>query len=173
MNFKLKETKIIILSGKSGSGKSSVSSLIKKHKKCIILSYASYIKEIAKNVLSWDGTEESKPRDFLQQFGDVIRSIDPNLLINRMIEDIKVYSYFYDLIVISDARFINEIEIIKNNFKDVYSINIYGRNSNLTEKQKNHITETSLDDYKKYDYKVLNDLDIESKILKILGEIYE
>ena len=45
MEFKLKDTKIIILSGKAGSGKSSVASIIKKYKKCIILSYASYIKE--------------------------------------------------------------------------------------------------------------------------------
>lgn len=171
MEFKLKDTKIIVLSGKAGSGKSSIASIIKKHKECIILSYASYIKEIAKNVLSWDGCEENKPRDFLQQFGDVIKSIDSNLLVNRMIEDIKMYSYFYDLIVISDARFINEIETIKNNFKNVYSINIYGRDNNLTELQKNHITETALDKYTNYDYKLKNDLDVEKNILKILEEI--
>lgn len=171
MEFKLKDTKIIILSGKAGSGKSSVASIIKKYKKCIILSYASYIKEIAKNVLSWDGSEENKPRDFLQQFGDVIKNINSNLLINRMIEDIKMYSYFYDLIVISDARFINEIENIKTNFKNVYSINIYGRDNNLTSNQKKHITETALDNYDKYDYKLKNDLNIEKNIINILEEI--
>lgn len=171
MEFKLKNTKIIILSGKAGSGKSSVANIIKENKNCIILSYASYIKDIAKNVLSWDGNEEEKPRDFLQQFGDVIKNIDSNLLINRMIEDIKMYSYFYDLIVISDARFVNEIELIKNNFNDVYSVNIYGRDNNLTKEQQNHITETALDNYFEYDYKIKNDINIENSIKNILEEI--
>lgn len=171
MKFKLKDTKIIVLSGKAGSGKSSVAKLINKYKKCIILSYASYIKEVAKNVLSWDGKEESKPRDFLQQFGSVIKQIDSNLLINRVVEDIKIYSYFYDLIVISDARFESEIETIKTNFKNVYSINIYGRDNNLNDKQKNHITETALDNYDKYDYILKNDVELEKNIIKILKEI--
>lgn len=171
MEFKLKKPKIIILSGKAGSGKSSVASLISKYEKCIVLSYASYIKEVAKNVLDWDGNEEDKPREFLQQFGDVIKEIDSNFLINRLIEDIKVYSYFYDLIVISDARFVSEIETIKNNFENVYSINIYGRHNNLTQQQKNHITEIALDNYSKYDYKIKNDENCEEKIKNILKEI--
>jgi len=171
MEFKLKNTKIIILSGKAGSGKSNIASLIKKHKNCIILSYASYIKEIAKNVIPWDGKEETKPRDFLQQFGDVIKQIDSKLLINRVVEDIKVYSYFYDLIVISDARFIEEIENIKSNFKNVYTINIYGRDNNLTQNQKNHITETALDNYNLYDYKLKSDENVEENLLRILEEI--
>lgn len=171
MEFKLKDTKIIILSGKAGSGKSTIASIISKHKKCIILSYALYIKQIAKNVLLWDGNEDDKPRDFLQQFGDVIKSIDSNLLVNRMVEDIKMYSYFYDLIVISDARFINEIETIKNNFKNAYSVRVCGNNNNLTKEQKNHITEVALDNYDKYDYIIKNDENIEEKIINMLGEI--
>ena len=94
-------------------------------------------------------------------------------MINRVIEDIMVYSYFFDLIVISDARFINEIEMIKNNFKDVVVVNIYGRDNNLNEIQKIHITETALDDYKKYDYKIYNDNNLEEKVKKMLEEIYE
>lgn len=171
MEFKTKDVKIIILSGKAGSGKSSIAKIINNYKESIILSYASYIKEVAKNVLNWNGSEEDKPRDFLQQFGDEIKKINPDLLINRVIEDIKVYSYFYELIIISDARFEREIKCIKDNFKKVYTINIYGRDNNLSEIQKNHITETSLDNYDKYDYKIKNDENVKEKIEDILKEI--
>lgn len=173
MEFSKKEVKIIILSGKAGSGKSYVANLIKEKRNCIILSYASYIKEIAKNVINWDGSEESKPRDFLQQFGDVIKSYDKDLLINRMIEDVNMYSYFYDLIIISDARFENEIIRIKESFSNVYVINIIGNENSLTDEQKNHITETSLDNFNGYDYKLLNDYNTTYKLEKILGDIYE
>ena len=46
--------------------------------------------------------------------------------------------YFYDLIIISDARFEQEIKCIKDNFKNVYTINIYGRDNNL--KEIHHLT---------------------------------
>ena len=68
-------------------------------------------------------------------------------------------------------RFPSEIEIIKSNFKNVYSINIYGRENNLSNNQKNHITETALDNYDKYDYKIKNDSNIKENIINILKEI--
>lgn len=173
MNFEKNNIKIIILTGKAGSGKSRVANIIRKNKKCIILSYASYLKDIAMNVTNWNGEEETKPRDFLQQFGDEIKKSNPNIMINRVIEDIEAYSYFYDLIVISDARFINEISVIKNKYKDVIVVNIYGRDNILNDKQKNHITEIALDNYQEYDYKIYNDDKLDEKIKEMLEEIYE
>ena len=173
MDFEKNNVKIIILTGKAGSGKSEVAKIIKENKKCMILSYASYLKEVAKNVLEWDGGEETKPRDFLQQFGEKIKKDNPNIMIDRVIEDINTYSYFYDLIVISDARFLNEITYIKNNFKDVIVVNVYGRDNDLTEKQKNHITEIALDGYEQYDYRIYNDEDLIEKVKGMLVKIYE
>ena len=90
MEFKAKDVKIIILSGKAGSGKSSVAKIINNYKKSITLSYASYIKEVAKNVLNWDGNEEDKPRDFLQQFG--VNKVDDLYLViaNRAVSPINI-----------------------------------------------------------------------------------
>lgn len=82
-----------------------------------------------------------------------------------------MYSYFYDLIIISDARFEREIKCIKDNFKNVYTINISGRDNNLSEVQKKHITEISLDNYDEYDYKIKNDENVKEKIEDILKEI--
>lgn len=165
---------IIILSGKAGSGKSKTADIIKEiykkdNKKAISISYAFYLKEYAKNIVNWDGSESSKPRTFLQELGvDIIKNkIDKDMLINRVIEDIKVYSYFYDVIIISDARFIEEIENIKNRFTNVKTIRVLGKDNNLIDINKNHITETSLDNYNNYDYIVNNTSTIEELYDKI------
>lgn len=177
MEFVKRNVKIIILSGKAGSGKSTIANILKsKLNKTIVLSYASYLKEIAKNVLSWNGEENTKPRDFLQQVGvELIKNqIDDKLLINRVIEDIKVYSYFYDYIIISDARFIDEINLIKDNFDNVKVIHVVSDNDNLTKEQKKHSTETSLDNFNDYDYEIYNDLNLDNlnrKIESIVGEL--
>jgi hypothetical protein len=165
MEFQNKNPKIYVLTGKAGNGKNKFASYIgfvysKRNKRTINLAYASYLKDYAKNIVNWDGKEETKPREFLQEVGiDLIKNkISPNMLINRVIEDIKIYSYFYDVITISDARFVEEIEMIRKNFNNVIVVHIYGlENSNgLTEKQRKHITEVSLDKYNNYDYEVKN-----------------
>lgn len=169
MNLREEESKIIILSGKARSGKDTSLEILKKKYeqiglKVISLFYASYIKEYAKKISKWDGSDETKPRTLLQVLGtDIIRNtIDDKFFINRIIEDIKVYSKFFDVIIVGDARFIEEIEDIKNNFSNVVSINIRRENKDLlTKKEQLHITETALDNYENYDYIIENNGTIE------------
>ena len=93
--------KIFLIAGKAESGKDTTASFImdnyeKKNKKCLRLAYASYIKMYVKNISDWDGSEETKPRELLQTLGtDIIRkNIDDNFFVNRICDDIRVYSYF-------------------------------------------------------------------------------
>lgn len=167
--------KIIILSGKARTGKDTTSLMIKdiyesRNQKIINLAYGSYIKEYAKKISNWDGSDETKPRELLQQLGtDIIRNkIDEEFFIKKMIDDIKVYSYFFDIITISDARFKKEIDNIRNVFDNVIAINIIRPNfdNGLTEEQKKHKSEIDLDDYNNYNHELinnrtLNDLKIE------------
>jgi dephospho-CoA kinase len=132
----------------------------------------------AKDISDWDGSEESKPRALLQEIGtDIIRKqIDNDFFVRRMVEDIKLYSYFLDAVIISDARFIDEIEYIKKHFKDTVVFNIVKSNLNtdLTSKEQKHPSETSLDNYSKYDYIIDNDgsiLELEDKIYNIIKEV--
>lgn len=168
---------IIILSGKAESGKNKVASIIEenlKDKKVITISYAFYLKEYAKKILKWDGLEDTKPRTFLQEIGDYVKEIDKNFLINRLLQDIEVYKKYFDVIIISDARFIEEINCIKEKYLNTKVINITGRTNKLTEIEKNHITETALDNYDLYDFKIENTSSIEEleeKVLKIIEVI--
>lgn len=180
MEFNKKDVKILILSGKAGSGKSTVADMIKEilDKKVVILSYASYLKMYAKEILGYDEQKDVKPREFLQHLGvELIKNnIDDKMLIRRIIEDIKVYSYFYDVIVISDARFISEIEDIKTNFDNVTVIHIDGFENNLTADEKKHSTEVALDGYNNYDYVIDNKVskeELKNKIESILKVCYE
>ena len=172
--------KIIILSGKARSGKDQVADLICKYykiKKVKKLSYAYYLKQYVKNIIDWNGSEEDKPRDLLQFIGVELiqKQIDNKLLINRVIEDIEVYAYFYDIIVITDARLIGEIEDIKKNYPRAISIRINRELDNhLTLEQKQHITETGLDNYLKFDYIITNNddlMELKKKIYNVLKEL--
>ena len=170
MQYINKNPKIFILSGKAKSGKNYVADIISDYyKNSIQISYAYYLKQYVKKITNWDGEEATKPRDLLQSLGiDLIKKIDKELLIRRVMEDIKVYSYFFDVIIVTDARLKEEIDIPKKLFKCV-TIRINGKDNDLTLEQKNHITETDLDDYK-FDYVINNTKD---EVLKILGGIDE
>lgn len=181
MELRKEEALVIVLSGKARSGKDTSLEILKRKyeqigKKVISLYYASYIKEYAKKISSWDGNDENKPRALLQELGtDIIRNtIDKNFFINRIIEDIKVYSKFFDIIIIGDARFPEEIDYIKKEFNKVISVHINRKDMNLlTKEEKKHVTETALDNYKRYDYEINNDgsiEDLKTKLEEIIKE---
>ena len=98
-----------------------------------------------------------------------------NFFINRQIEDIKIYSYFIDIIIIPDVRFPNEIDIIKEKFPNTISIGVKRENfiSPLTKKQQEDITENALNDYHNYDFEITNNNieDLKSKVLEIIENV--
>lgn len=178
MEFIKKNPKIFIISGKARSGKNEISKIIEKYysnKKSITISFGHYIKDYAKRVSDWDGNENTKPRELLQQLGiELIKNkIDNKLFINRILEDIEIFSYFYDIIIVNDARLVDEIEILKEKFPDSVSIRINRDNydNRLTQEQKNHLTEIGLDEYTNFDYFIENDKELENKIYSILSEV--
>ena len=178
MEFKNRNPLIYVIAGLARNGKDTIASDILNYYsklgiKGINLQFSSYIKEYAKNISSWDGSDENKPRELLQQLGtELIRNkIDSKMFIKRMIDDIKVYSYFFDVIVVSDARFVDEISTVKDNFSNVFVINVSCKENGLTFEQKNHSTETGLDNYSDYDFVINNDgskYDLKKKILEVL-----
>ena len=179
MEFNNKNPKLYLLSGKARSGKNEVGNIIKKYyqnEKCILLSYSYYLKDYVKRISGWDGSEENKPRDLLQQVGiELIKNkIDSNLLIRRLIEDVKVFSYFYDVIIITDARLIDEVEKVKEEFSNVTTIRIKRNlDNNLTLEQKEHLTEVGLDNYNNFDYIIENNdyNTLQKEVYKIIGEV--
>lgn len=172
--------RIFLVAGKAHSGKATIANIIKeyyKEEKTIITEYSKYIKLYAKEMLDWDGAYETKPRGFLQKLGyDVRTNMDKYFFINRMLDDIKIYIKYTDVknIIIADCRYAEEIESIKEKFDNVtsiYTINEFGTNL-LTDDEKRHISETSLENYEHFDYVIHNnDINkLKEEVIKILEE---
>jgi hypothetical protein len=168
--------KIYLIGGKAHHGKTTVGRIIieeyeKKGQKAARLYLMKYVKDYIKEYFGWDGREETKPRELLQVLGtDIIRKKlgKEYFYVNRIIEDIEILSYFFDVIVIDDVRYKLEIEEIKKKFSNVTAIKIIRENNvdNLTEKQKQHPSEVDLDDYNKFDYVIMNDITINNLVEK-------
>ncbi len=166
MDTKFRNPKIYIIGGKAKHGKDTLSfylrDVYKEHGKDVIVTQlAKYIKYYAREMTGWDLSEESKPREFLQQLGTgVIRQQlkKDDLFIKRMIDDIEIFSYFYDAIIISDVRLKKEINDLKKVYPDIICIHIdrLEFDNGLTEEQKMHLTEIDLDDYTDFDVNVVN-----------------
>ena len=162
--------RIFLISGKAGSGKNETANVISDLLgNTVITSFSKYIKLFAMEMTDWDGNEDNKPRTFLQEMGDTLRGIDENFLTKRVLEDIRVYGKYYDNVVISDVRLLNEIEYFKSNsIYDVITIRVNSVESRrkLAEEEKKHITELELDNYDGFDFVIDNnfDDDLEKKI---------
>ncbi len=172
--------KIFLIAGKAESGKGEVAKLIKEYyiyklENCVITEYSKYLKSFAQELTDWDGNVNTKPRAYLQELGDKVRQIDNKFLTNRMLEDLKVYASLADVVVISGVRLPEEIEEIKLNYDNVYTICVENQfsQSNLSIAEQTHITETALDDYAEFDYILVNDTKekLKEKVFKFLDGI--
>ena len=166
MKFVKRKPLIILIAGRARSGKSILAEYLKKeyekqNKKVIISPYTKYLKGYIEKITDKIIDEENKPRDLLQQISSKIikeKLNKPDFFINRQIEDIEIYSFFADVILIPDVRFPDEITTIKEKFSNVISIGVIRENyvSPLTKEQREDITEIALNNYNNYDFKFEN-----------------
>ena len=158
--------KVFIIGGTAKSGKNTFGKFLREelkkygYKPCV-MHLTEPLYSYAKNYFSWDERTDEKPREFLQKVGiEIIKEKmhKPYFLINRTSEDIELLSNFFDAFIITDARLIMEFEEFRKRFDDVVVIKITRENydNGLSETEKNHITETEVLDYQKYDYEIKN-----------------
>lgn len=173
--------KIFLISGKARSGKETTAKIIqdyfKDFKTVVITEYSKYIKLYAKELLGWDGTDQSKPRKFLQDVGYLIRHklFSEDFFVKRMKEDIEIYKLYADILIIADVRYPNEIIDIKSSYDDVVSINIInGYNENKQSRTiSSHESELALDNFLDFDYVVKNidKEELKKEIINIMEEV--
>lgn len=152
--------KVVCISGKARSGKDTTAQILKEQLESegnavLIIHYADYLKFICKNYFGWNGLKDEVGRHMLQYVGtDVVRAMDENFWVNKVIELLKLFGHNYDYVLIPDARFPNEIESMKSEFQ-TFSIRVYRNGLNMSDETKNHESETALDNYV-FDYKIEN-----------------
>lgn len=155
--------KIILISGKAEAGKTTTAQYLKdivnyaENGECdaAIVPYGQYVKDTAKMLFGWDGVKDEAGRQLLQTWGtDIVRHNDHNFWVDTVQRLAFVCRDMYDYFIIDDARFPNEIDSWKNRvfnlpWDEVITIRVErpGWENSLTEEQRQHPSETSLDDY--------------------------
>lgn len=148
--------KIISISGKAKHGKTSTSEILKRllekdGQRVCIINYADLLKFYAKTYFSWDGLKNNSGRTLLQLLGtERVRIHRPDYWVDHVINFAKLFSNDFDYFIISDTRFPNELN--KWGEEGINIIKLWvtrlDYDNGLSEEQKNHLSETSLDDYR-------------------------
>ena len=182
--------KVIFVSGKAFNGKDTAGEIFKnkleaRGQKVLVTHYADLLKWMCKNYFGWNGEKDAAGRSLLQHVGtDVIRAQIPNFWVDWMIQLLRLFPKEWDFVIIPDARFPNEIEVLENEFQSnsddiftgVYHFRVERTNfvSPLTEEQQNHPSEKALDRFG-YDRKLMNTTieDLESQIEKVIVDYFD
>ena len=168
---------IYLVCGKAQSGKNTASGMMKnylenKNLRVCEIGITRTIKGYAKDYFGWDGNEDSKPRKLLQDLGNTIREKDKYFHINRLCEDIDNLKNHFDVFIVNDIRLPLEIEEIKKRFSCVLAIGIEMENyvSPLNSDEASDITEHALENYDKFDFKIINKNmeDLKQDVINIL-----
>ena len=148
-------TNIICISGKARHGKDITASFFRDHllsdnRKVLIIHQADLLKHLCRQLFQWDGQKDEHGRHLLQYVGtDVIRAQNPDFWVNHIIDVLHFFPDHWDYVIIPDCRFPNEIDNLKNAGFQTLHIRVERKNaeSDLTEEQKNHASETALANY--------------------------
>lgn len=159
--------KIIMISGKSQSGKDTIAKIIENNLKekgynILILHFADLVKFYAKQYYNWNGEKDHDGRALLQMIGTTImRSRYPTYwaeIIAKFIDAVEELNHF-QIALIPDWRFLNEYETVYDYAKklnqEVITIRINRYNTDnsqyinpqMNEQQATHISECELDSF--------------------------
>ena len=161
--------KVILIAGKARSGKTKAAHILKKileekKEKVVITEYSKYIKLFAKDLLGWDMVSEPKPRSFLQEMGEYVRTLKTDIyFVERMKEDLHIYEHFVDAVIISDVRMPKELDELQEFHPIKIKVSNDLQSYDLTKEQEAHETEHALDHYNDFDYVIQNKNEEEMK----------
>ncbi|MBQ8131544.1 MAG: hypothetical protein IJ193_03545 [Bacilli bacterium] len=159
--------KLFIIAGKAKCGKTTFGNYLREelkeygYKPCV-MQITGPLYGYAEDYFDWDPNSDEKPREFLQKMGtDIIKEKlgKKTFLLDRLSEDIDILSEFFDTFIITDARYPEEITYFKEKFDKVCTIKLLRNDyeDNLTDSERNHITEVAMDEYDDFDYILEND----------------
>jgi|GEM_PF-3120523 len=164
----------LAISGKIGSGKTTLSNLLKKkleEKGNTVkeINFADKLKKFCYELTGYYGyTQEEKNiylEDYEKTVGQCLQEIGTNAMRDNFHKDVWVLSTFKEMkkevgsiFIIGDCRFPNEADFCKKN--DVLLIRLEGDPANVRKESKRDLThpsETALDNYQYWDQYFMND----------------
>lgn len=170
---------ILSFSGKARHGKDTSALIAKKILEdngflCARMAYADYLKFIAEKVYGWGGAKDEAGRTLLQTLATEVRERNLNFWVDQVVYATSNILPHYDYILISDARYPNEISRWKVHDYSIITIKIVRANfqNGLTWEQRLHESETALDDFP-FDFEIVcaDKKALQKNIEKLIKEI--
>ena len=133
-----------------------------KNKRCCIIAFGDVVKFTLEKYYGVTDYKSEWGRSNIQHYAtEQCRGKIPTLWADWVCNWIKATEDDWDIIIIPDLRFKNELETVEKNFPSIVrTINIIRPDiqecSDLTEEQKQHQSESELDNYKKWNYNIIN-----------------
>lgn len=163
--------KIYLIVGKAKCGKNTFGSYLREelknygYKPCVV-GITAPLYHYAQNYFDWNPNTDDKPREFLQKMGtEIIKEKlgKKTFLLDRLKEDMDIMQEFFDIFIVTDVRYPEEIEYFKEKYEDVCTVKLIRTDYDdyLTSDERKHITETAMDNYDDFNY-ILENENLES-----------
>ena len=178
--------RILMISGKSASGKDELARLLKEKfeergKSVLIIHFGDAVKDMLKRYYAWNGEKDTNGRALLQHLGTTImRTAYPTYWAEIVSKFISA-AHEWDYVLIPDLRFYNEYETVcfYNEKVTTIRINRFDENGKsyynptMRNNQLTHISECELDNFN-FEYIVENHSLYElNESADVLVEIFE
>lgn len=170
----------IALVGNMRSGKNTFGDILVKEYGYTEIAFAGELKRICKELFPEQFRNGNKPREILQNVGHCMRSIDYDVWVKAL--DRKIKHYDGKNLVITDVRYPNEVDYLRNNGFIIVQIIVYrsiivGRckatDPNFNPAQLDHESESMASSYIVGDILVYNNNSLEEYLAKVHQVISE
>lgn len=107
---------VLTFTGMAHGGKDTSADIVgeeftKQGKRVFRLAYADYVKTLCARNFGYNDANKEDYRELLQEFGtDVVREIEEDFWVRIVFTTIDMLRDLYDVFIISDARFYNELQ---------------------------------------------------------------
>jgi len=168
--------RVICISGKAGHGKDQVGdymqkALEKRGERVLVTHFGDPVKFVCSSFFGWNGKKDEAGRAVLQYVGtNKVRGKFPGFWALFIAQILTVFKDDWDYVLIPDLRFPNELQTLQDYGFDVCAVRVERPcvNSNLNEKQQEHISEVAMDEYN-FKHVIVNDSNL--KELKRQAEL--
>lgn len=161
--------RIYLLHAHAQSGKDTCAAMMKEEyekrgKRVIIIAFADYVRMCLDKYYGVKEYKTSEGRTLIQHFAtDLVRKNDPTFWGRTVGDLLRAIEDDFDYAIIPDWRFENEYTSLASRFAPhiIVQVGIYRPNNeatdNMTEAQRKHQSETEMNDYKNFDYNIINE----------------
>lgn len=161
--------KIFLIHAPARSGKNTCGEVMKEYyeskgKNVCMIAFADAVKFSLEKYYGITDFKSPEGRSHIQYYAtDQCRGVNPTLWADWVVNWLKATEADWDIVIVPDWRFLNEYEVLAETFGEekVRTMLITRSDieevSDLTEEQRRHQSESELDNFKNFDYTVINE----------------